>query len=143
MKLKKLLEGIDYTLIKGNDEIEICDLAYDSRNVNDGFVFVSIVGNNVDGHDYIDTAIENGAKAIIVSKDVDVSNDVTVVKVDDTSKILSKLSMNLFDNPHKKMTTIAITGTKGKTTTSFMIKRILEEAGNSCGVIGTTGILCE
>lgn len=140
MKLKKLLEGIDYTLVKGNDETLINDLAYDSRNVSDGFVFVSIIGNNVDGHDYIDVAIENGAKAIIVSKNIEVSSDVSVIKVDDTSKVLSKLSMNLFDNPHKKMTTIAITGTKGKTTTSFMIKRILEESGNSCGVIGTTGI---
>ena len=140
MKLKKILEKIDYKLLKGSEEVEVCDLAYDSRNVSDGYVFVSIVGNNVDGHDYIDNAIEKGAKAIIVSKEVEVSGDVTVVLVDNTSKILSRLSMNLFDNPQDKMTTIAITGTKGKTTTSFMIKRIIEESGNKCGVIGTTGI---
>ena len=140
MKLSKLLEKIDYTLVKGNIEIEIKDLAYDSRNVSNDYVFISIVGNNVDGHDYIDKAIDNGAKAIIVSKDIDIDNDATIVKVEDTSKILSRLSMNLFDNPHKKMTTIAITGTKGKTTTSFMIKNILEKSGNKCGVIGTTGI---
>ena len=140
MKLEKLLDKIDYTLLKGNMDIEVKDIAYDSRNVDEGYAFIAIVGNNVDGHDYIDSAIDKGVRVIIVSKDVDVSNDVTVIKVDNTSRILSKLSMNLFDNPHKKMTTIAITGTKGKTTISFMIKNILECSGFKCGVIGTTGI---
>ena len=140
MKLKKILDKIEYTLLKGSDEVEIKDIAYDSRKVEDGFAFVAIVGNNVDGHDYIDGAISSGASVVIVSKKVDVRDDITVVLVDDTSKILSRLSMNLFDNPHKKITTIAITGTKGKTTTSFMIKRIIEESGSKCGVIGTTGI---
>lgn len=140
MKLEKLLDKIEYTLVKGSLEVEIKDIAYDSRMVEDNYVFISIVGSNVDGHDYIDNAIELGASVIIVSKDVNIDSDVTVVKVDDTSRILSRLSMNLFDNPHKKMKTIAITGTKGKTTTSFMIKRIIEESGSKCGVIGTTGI---
>lgn len=140
MKLKKILNKIDYTLLNGNEEIEIKDIAYDSRIVNEGYAFVAIIGNNVDGHDYIDSAINNGAKALIVSKKIDVENDITVILVDDTSAILSRLSMNLFDNPQKKMTTIAITGTKGKTTVSFMIKRIIEESGSKCGLIGTTGI---
>ena len=140
MKLEKLLDKIDYTLLKGNMDIEVKDIAYDSRNVDEGYAFIAIVGNNVDGHDYIDSAIDKGASLIIVSREVDVSSDVTVIKVDDTSKILSKLSMNLFDNPHKKMKTIAITGTKGKTTISFMIKNIIEASGSKCGVIGTTGI---
>lgn len=140
MKLRKLLDNIEYTLLQGNEEVEIKDIAYDSRKVLDDYAFVAIVGNNVDGHNYIDSAISSGAKAIIVSKKVELDGDITVVLVEDTSKILSKISMNLFDNPHKKMTTIAITGTKGKTTTSFMIKRIIEESGNKCGVIGTTGI---
>ena len=140
MKLEKLLEKIEYTLLKGSIDILVKDIAYDSRNVLDGYAFIAIVGNNVDGHDYIDSAIDKGASVILVSKDVDVSSDVTVIKVDDTSKILSRLSMNLFDNPQKKLKTIAITGTKGKTTVSFMIKKILEVAGYRCGVIGTTGI---
>ena len=140
MKLEKLLDKIDYTLLKGNMDIEVKDIAYDSRNVDEGYAFIAIVGNNVDGHDYIYSAIDKGASLIIVSREVDVSSDVTVIKVDDTSKILSKLSMNLFNNPHKKMKTIAITGTKGKTTISFMIKNIIEASGSKCGVIGTTGI---
>lgn len=140
MKLNKLLEKIDYKLLKGSVDVLVCDLAYDSRCVKDNYAFLCIVGNNVDGHDYIDSAIDNGAKVIIVSREVEVDSDVTVILVDDTSKILSRLSMNLFDNPHKKMTTIAITGTKGKTTTSFMIRNIIENSGSKCGVIGTTGI---
>jgi len=140
MKLEKLLEKIDYTLLNGSLDVSVSDIAYDSRKVKNGDVFVAIVGSNVDGHDYIDMAIDSGASVVIVSKNVDIDRDVTVVMVDDTSKILSRLSMNLFDNPHKKMKTIAITGTKGKTTTSFMIKRIIEESGSKCGVIGTTGI---
>lgn len=140
MKLKKLLDKIDYTIINGNDEVEIKDIAYDSRKVLEDFAFVAIVGNNVDGHDYIDSAINSGAKALIVSKKIEVNSDIAVVLVDNTSDILSRLSMNLFDNPQEKMTTIAITGTKGKTTVSFMIKKIIEETGCKCGLIGTTGI---
>lgn len=140
MKLKKLLDKIDYTILNGNDEVEIKDIAYDSRKVSEDFAFVAIVGNNVDGHDYIDSAINNGAKALIVSKKIEVNSDIAVVLVDNTSDILSRLSMNLFDNPQSKITTIAITGTKGKTTVSFMIKKIIEETGSKCGLIGTTGI---
>ena len=62
MKLKKLLEKIDYTLLKGNEEIEVCDLGYDSRSISNGYAFVCLVGNNADGHNYIESAIENGAK---------------------------------------------------------------------------------
>jgi UDP-N-acetylmuramoyl-L-alanyl-D-glutamate--2,6-diaminopimelate ligase len=140
MKLRQLLKKIDYTLIKGNVEIDVCDIAYDSRNVCNNYLFIALIGNNVDGHDYIDMAIEKGAKVIIVCKDIEIFDDITVIRVDNTDKVLSRLSMNFFDNPNEKLTTIAITGTKGKTTTSFMIKRIIEESGNSCGVIGTTGI---
>ena len=141
MKLEKLLDKIDYTLVSGSIDVLVKDIAYDSRKVLDDYAFVALLGSNVDGHDYIDQVIDSGVKVLIVSKDIGVvDNSITVVKVEDTGKILSRLSMNLFNNPHKKMTTIAITGTKGKTTTSFMIKRIIEESGSKCGVIGTTGI---
>ena len=79
MKLEKLLEKIEYTLLKGSLDVDIRDIAYDSRKVEDNYVFVSIVGSNVDGHNYIDNAIELGASVIIVSKDVNVDSDVTVV----------------------------------------------------------------
>jgi len=140
MLLEKLFEGIKNEVIKGSLVREISDIAYDSRKVNSNFMFIALIGNDHDGHDYIDDAIDNGATVILVSKDVDIDRDVFVIKVDDTRKILSKLSMRLFNYPQEKMKTIAITGTKGKTTTSFMIKKIIEESGNKCGLIGTTGI---
>lgn len=140
MKLINLFKDIKYTLVKGNMEEEISDIVYDSRKAKAGTLFMAIVGSQVDGHDYIDDAIKKGSSVIVVSKEVDISRDVTVIKVDDTRRILSKLTMILFNYPQSKLKTIAITGTKGKTTTSFMIKSILEEAGHKCGLIGTTGI---
>ena len=140
MKLSELFEGIKYTLVKGNMETVITDIAYDSRKVVNDMMFVCIVGQDQDGHKYISDAIKAGAKCVLVSADVSIKEDVTIVKVPDTRKILSKLSMRLFKYPQSKLKTIAITGTKGKTTTSFMIKRILECAGYKCGLIGTTGI---
>lgn len=139
MKLNKLLEGIDYTIISGSTDIEISDICYDSRKVKVGSLFICLSGFNFDGHDYIDSAIENGAKAVLVEKDV-YRDDITIIKVSSTRRLLSKISINYFDNPIKNMKSIAITGTKGKTTTSFMIKNILEEDNKKVGVIGTMGV---
>ena len=140
MKLKKLLYKVDYQLLQGSDMIDILNLSYEFNKKLDNFVYVAIVGNNADGHDYIDEAINNGARVIVVSRDVEINKDVTIIKVNDTNRVLCRLSMNYFDNPQEKIKTIAITGTKGKTTTSFMIKKILESAGYNCGIIGTIGI---
>lgn len=140
MELNKLFKDISYTLIKGSMDIEIIDIAYDSRKVKPGDMFVSLIGNNNDGHDYINNAISNGAAAILVSKDIECEENIVIIKTNDTRKILSKLSMRLFKFPQSKMKTIAVTGTKGKTTVSFMIKSIIEASGKACGVIGTTGV---
>ena len=140
MVLDILFRGIKYTLIKGSNDLYIKDICYDSRKVKADDLYVAIIGFQQDGHDYIKDAIKNGAKAVLISKNIEITDDVTVIMVEDTRKLLSKLSMRLFDYPQKKLKTIAITGTKGKTTTSFMIKRILEEAGYKCGLIGTTGV---
>lgn len=140
MELKRLFQNISHVLIKGTLEIDIKDLIIDSRKVSPNTLFIAIDGSNSDGHDYIKDAISNGAAAILVSKDVEVEEDVTVIKVENTNKILSKLSMTFFNYPQSKLKTIAITGTKGKTTTSFMIKKIIEKSNHSCGVIGTTGV---
>ena len=140
MKLSELFKDIEYEIIKGDMEVEITDIAYDSRKVENNMLFMAIVGSSMDGHEYIKDAISNGARAIVISKDIEVDENVIVIKVKDTRSILSKLSIRLFKYPQSKLKTIAITGTKGKTTISFMIKKILEEAGYKCGVIGTTGI---
>ena len=140
MKIKNIFKDIKHEIIKGNLETEISDLSIDSREIKNNMMFVAIIGADADGHDYIDSALKNGATVLLVSKDIEVKEDITVIKVEDTRKILSKVSMRLFNYPQSKMKTIAITGTKGKTTTSFMIKKIIEESGKSCGIIGTTGI---
>ena len=140
MKLKEILNGIHYEIIKGDLNIDINDICYDSRKVKSNDLFICLVGVNSDGHNYIDSAINNGAKCIIVEKNVNIDSDVTIIKVDNTRRYLSRLSINFFGNPSSEMTTIGITGTKGKTTTSWMIKNILEEDGKSVGVIGTMGI---
>ena len=140
MKLNELFKDIKYTLVKGDMELEINDIVYDSRKAIPGVMFMAIPGSEVDGHDYIKDAIKNGAKVILVSKDIEIKENVKIIKVKDTRHILAKLAMRLFKYPQSKLKTIAITGTKGKTTTSFMIKKILEEAGYKCGLIGTTGV---
>lgn len=139
MKLIKILEGIDYTLVKGSIEIDITDISYDSRSVSTGYGFVALEGIDVDGHDYVDRAISNGCKCVFICRDVLIDADVTVIKLKDTRRELANLSANLFDNPAKDLIKIGITGTKGKTTVSWMIKSILENAGYSVGVIGTMG----
>lgn len=140
MILRKILNNIDYKLIKGSLDTEVAGLYYDSRKVTNGSAFICLSGTQVDGHDYIKSAIEKGATTIIIEKDVEVSEDVTVVKLPNTRKNLSLLAINYFDNPASKLTMIGITGTKGKTTTSWMIKNILEEDGHKTGVIGTMGV---
>ena len=139
MELKKILSGIKYELVNGNVDIEIKDISQNSNNIKEGYLFVAIKGSNADGHNYIDSAINNGAKAIIVENDYS-NKDITVIKVLSTEEIFCKLATNYFNNPISKLTSIAITGTKGKTTTTFMIKTILEKNGNTVGIIGTNGV---
>ena len=140
MKLETILKGIDYKLIKGNLDSVITDICYDSRKVIKDSLFICLVGSTTDGHDYIESAIKNGASTIIIERDIDIKEDVNVIKINNTRRLLSRLSINFFDNPASKMTVIGITGTKGKTTTSWMIKNILEEDHKKVGVIGTMGV---
>ena len=140
MKLREVLKGIDYELVKGNVDGDINDIKYDSRKVENGDIFVCLVGINSDGHDYIDKAIELGCNTVIIEKDINIDKDINVIKVNDTRRVLSIISINYFNNPKKDITLIGITGTKGKTTTSWMIKNILEEDNRECGIIGTMGI---
>lgn len=141
MKLIEILKDIDYEIISGNLEVNVTDICYDSRKVISDSLFVALVGTSSDGHDYIDMAIEKGARVIVIDKDVVVDSDVTVIKVYDTRRVLSKMAINFYGNPSNELTMIGITGTKGKTTTASMIKNILEEDGKSVGMIGTLGVI--
>lgn len=137
MKLAKLLEKIEYEVISGSIDTDITTLVYDSRKVEEGSVFVCISGTVRDAHDFIPDVIKSGAKAIIVEKDVAPADGVTYIKVNNSRLALAYISAAYFDYPASKLKTIGITGTKGKTTTTYMVKSILESAGIKTGLIGT------
>ena len=136
MRLDKLLAGIEYTIISGNLDIDIKGIAYDSRQVKPGYLFVCISGFKTDGHLFIEQALKNGAKAILIEKTIDII-DATVIRSSNNRKAMALLASNFYGQPSHKMRIIGITGTNGKTTTTHLIKAILEEAGMKTGLIGT------
>ena len=140
MKLTSLLENIDYSVLSGSTDIEINNLVYDSRKVTNGDVFVCLKGYNVDAHRFAQSAVDSGASVIVLSDELDLKG-VTVIKVDDTRKALAYMSANFFGHPAKELISIALTGTKGKTTTACMIQSILQAGGIKTGTIGTLGIV--
>lgn len=141
MWLSDLLADIKYEIKKGDAATEVTELIYDSRRVTKGCVFLCISGTTVDAHRFIPDAVAKGAAAIVVEKDIEVEGNVTVVCVDSARYALACMSAAFFDYPSKKMITIGLTGTKGKTTTSYMIQEILKKAGKKVGVIGTNGTM--
>ncbi len=137
MKLNQLLERLQYEVVQGTDEIEITTLANDSRKIETGSVFVCIRGAVVDGHELVTDVAEKGVSAVIVEKDVKAPKEMTVIRVNDTRYALALMSAAYFGYPAEKLKIIGITGTKGKTTTTYMIKSILENVGHKVGLIGT------
>lgn len=137
MRLDTLLERLEYKVVQGSAETEVTTLINDSRKVENGSVFVCISGAVSDGHKYAAEVAEKGAAAVVVEKDVEVPADVTVIKVEDTRYALALMSAAYFGYPAEKLKIVGITGTKGKTTTTYMIKSILEETGHKVGLIGT------
>lgn len=137
MKLAKLIEGLEYEVLKGNLDVSINSINYDSRKVKDGDMFVCIKGFKSDGHNFINAAINNGAKVIVCEDEADVKDGITLIKFKDTRKALAKIGAKYYDNPCDKLNIIGVTGTNGKTTTAFMIKNILESCNEKVGLIGT------
>ncbi len=137
MKLNKLLERLEYDVVQGTDEAEVTTLVNDSRKVDAGSVFVCISGAVSDGHKFAADVAAKGAAAVVVEKDVEVPADVTVICVRDTRYALALMSAAYFGYPAEKLKIIGITGTKGKTTTTYMIRSILEGVGHKVGLIGT------
>lgn len=137
MRLDKLLERLDYKVLQGTDQTEITTLINDSRKAEKGSVFVCISGAVSDGHSYAADVAAKGAAALVVEHEVDVPADVTVILVKDTRYALALMSAAYFGYSAEKMKIIGITGTKGKTTTTYMIKSILDGVGHKVGLIGT------
>ena len=137
MKLISLLERLEYTCLQGSTEQEVKNVIYDSRKVEEGSLFICIRGAVVDGHKFVPDVIAKGAKVLVVEEAVEAPEDVTVILVKDTRYAMAFISAAYFGYPAEKLKTIGITGTKGKTTTTFMVKGILEHAGYKVGLIGT------
>lgn len=139
MRLEKLLADLDYELIQGDCLQEVTSIDYDSREVKEDGLFVCIEGAVVDGHKFIDQVIDKGVKTVVVTKDVVTREGITYIKVKDSRLALAKMSCAFFDHPSRKLNVIGVTGTKGKTTTTYMLKSILENANKKVGIIGTIG----
>ena len=143
------LSNIAYECVHGDaSDVDVQEVVFDSRKAVEGTVFNAMKGANVDAHRFIPSVIEQGCKAIVIEENptdfgLDLSSvpgDVAIVRVENARASLAELSAARFAYPSKEMTVIAITGTKGKTTTAHMIQQILEDAGERVGCIGTTGV---
>ncbi|MGM9953699.1 MAG: UDP-N-acetylmuramoyl-L-alanyl-D-glutamate--2,6-diaminopimelate ligase [Intestinibaculum porci] len=137
--VKELLKGVSYSVEQGSDDITVADVVYDSRKVTENTLFVCVVGANFDSHDAAQEVISKGAKVLVVEHDIDYDHqaDVTIIRVDDTRYAMAFIAASYYGHPADALKVIGITGTKGKTTTSYMVKSILEHAGYKVGLIGT------
>lgn len=145
MKLSKLISSVDIKNIVGDLDLDITNIHSDSRKIKEGGLFVAINGFAINGTEFIPSAIENGAKAIIVEPDVDIyalkiSQEIPIISVENTRKALAQTACEFYENPSQKLKLIGVTGTKGKTTTTFMIKSILEAHGFKVGLIGSIAV---
>ncbi len=142
MELKKILAGIEGLKLRGDLNLEIKGIEKNSKNIKNGYLFIAIKGFQTDGHNYIEDAIKNGAIAVMVEegvnlKELKIPENIAIIMAKDTREALAIASSNFYENPSRKFQLIGVTGTKGKTTTTFMIKEILEKAGKKVGLIGT------
>lgn len=139
MKIGDWLGRLSYELVQGSLDTYVEDVIYDSRKARENTAFVCIRGSARDSHEFIPDVLLKGCRVLVVEENVTVPEDVTVIRVENGRMALAELSAARFGYPAQKLTTIGITGTKGKTTTSYMVKAILEAAGKKVGLIGTNG----
>lgn len=144
MKLSRICQEVEYRLLQGGMDVQVRDIVYDSRKIAKETMFVCMVGAVADGHHYIAEAVAKGASVIVVEREEEaeqIPEAVTVLQVQNARRTLAFMSAALFDYPARKLITIGVTGTKGKTTTTYMMKNVLEMAGKKVGLIGTIGTL--
>ena len=141
MKFKEWLKDLTYEVIQGSLDVNAEDVIYDSRKARKGVVFVCMKGTRTDSHDFIPDVVAAGTEILVVERKTEIPDGVTAVLVHNAREALALLAAARFGYPAEKMVTIGVTGTKGKTTTTHMIKTILEACGKKVGMIGTTGIV--
>ena len=134
MKLQELLKDVAVLRCTATEDTEICEVRYDSRAVQPGDLFVAIRGYATDGHKYIAKALEQGAAAIVCEE---APAGAPAVVVENARRALAEIAANRFGHPADSMVMLGVTGTNGKTTTTYLVKHILEDAGHKVGLIGT------
>ena len=139
MKCSELIKNLEYECVKGSIDVNVSEVVNDSRKVTKDSLFICIEGANFDGHSAAGDVVKAGASVLVISHDVDIPEDVdvTLIKVADTRYAMAFISAAYFGNPADSMTMIGVTGTKGKTTTTYFVKYILENAGHKVGLVGT------
>lgn len=137
MQLKELVKKLPVLQVEGSLDRDIAGIVYDSRRVTPGMVFVAIPGVHVDGHDFINSAIDRGAAAIVCERNGFSSPRATKIKVSDVREALARAAASYYQHPSTKLQVIGVTGTNGKTTVAFMVKEVLEAAGFKTGLLGT------
>lgn len=140
---EELLKGLSYQCVQGSIDRSVSEVVYDSRKISKDCLFICICGYKVDGHRFAGEAAAKGASVLVVQKDVELpeGSDVTVIKVEDTRYAMAFISAAYFGHPADELKVIGITGTKGKTTTTYLIKSILENAGYRVGLVGTIEVI--
>lgn len=138
MNLKDILYKVSIRSVKGEMNVEVNDLAIDSRKVKQGSLFIAIKGSGVDGHDFIPNAIESGASVIIAERFTgDISENITCVEVNDSAEAAGYISHNFFSQPSEKLKLVGVTGTNGKTTVATLLYKLFTRLGHQCGLIST------
>lgn len=138
MKVKEILVNCNLLEIVGNKDLDISSISFDSRKVENGTLFFAVRGTQVDGHNYIEKAIEKGALAIVCEElPANLNKAVTYIKVDNSAYVLGVSASNFFDNPSKKLKLTGVTGTNGKTTIATLLYRLFTDAGYVCGLLST------
>ena len=137
MKLRDILKEVKIVELNISLDEEIYDITGDSRTVTKDSAFLCLEGTKFDGHEYVKDAVEKGARVLITQKKIELPSNAKFVQIEGGRKAIAKMSCNFFNNPSSKFKLIGITGTKGKTTTTYMVKSILEEKGLKVGLIGT------
>lgn len=138
MKLYEILKGVDHEMLVGDHNLEVCNITWDSRNVDKNSLFIAVKNRNVDRHDFVIDAINNGAIALMVEHETqDIPENITVIKVKRSREAMAIIAKNYYGNPTGKLKVIGVTGTNGKTSVSYFVSKILEVLEIKCGIIGT------
>ena len=137
MKLNELLKGVQYKILKGDADFDVKSVVYNSKEASEDSLFVCITGFKTDGHKYIGNAVENGARVILAEREIEAPAGVTLVISENNRRNLALIANNFYNDPSSRINLVGVTGTNGKTTTTFLVRAMLEDAGRKTGLIGT------